>query len=94
MVFLEMSASISSGKMLEFNQSKLQFIDRVQKTSGYSNFIEKQGPAFQIKISWINRESLDKFINSELFHIFRGAIVTLSDKNSVIIVDRKTSVYT
>jgi hypothetical protein len=77
MTCLEIKALIRSSKLREFNQSKLAFIDKLQQTNGYIGFTEKQGDYFQIEISWEARKSLDKFIKSEYYRIFRGAIITL-----------------
>ena len=85
MVFLEIQADIFTNKQLEFSQSKLAFINDVQKSLGYVNFLEKPGYQFEIQISWDNRKSLDEFIKSDRFHFFKGALVALSKKNTITI---------
>lgn len=86
MVILEISADISQSKMLEFNQSKLLFIDKLQSIDGYSGFTEKTGNTFVIKINWNNRKSLNNFMKSESYRIFHGAIITLSKTESTKIL--------
>ena len=86
MVTLEISADISQSKMLEFNQSKLLFIDKLQSMDGYSGFKEKTGNTFMMKINWTNRKSLNNFMKSENYRIFRGAIITLSKTESTKIL--------
>lgn len=83
MIHLEIKAVILINKLLEFNQSKMAFIENLQNTEGYLSFKEKPGDTFQMKISWNSRKSLDKFIKSEYYRIFRGAIITLSGTNSI-----------
>ena len=77
-------ASISTGKTVEFNQSKLQFIEGVQKFNGYNGFTEKQGAPFQMEIYWHDKNSMDMFMGADIYRVFHGAIVTLSDRNSVL----------
>ncbi len=83
MTNIEIIASISTSKIVEFNQSKINFIDGIQKFAGYIGFTEKQGKLFQIMISWKDRKSLDIFLKSDLYRIFHGAIITLSKRNSI-----------
>mgnify|MGYP002639835565 CR=1 FL=1 len=83
MTKLEIIAAVSMGKMVEFNQSKIYFIEGIQKFVGYMGFTEKQGNTFQILISWKDRKSLDLFLESDLYRIFHGAIITLSKRNSI-----------
>jgi quinol monooxygenase YgiN len=82
MICLEIKAVILKNKLLEFNQSKMAFIENLQNTEGYLGFTEKQGNEFQIKILWKNRKALDIFMKSEHYRIFNGAIITLSETNS------------
>ena len=88
MIYLEIKAVILINKLLEFNQSKMAFIENFQNTEGYLGFTEKPGDTFQMKISWNSRKSLDKFIKSEYYRIFRGAIITLSETNSIRISNK------
>ena len=85
MVLLEISADVLANKHFEFSQSKLAFINEIQKAPGYVNFTEKPGNSFHINVSWENQNSLDKFVQSEEFHCFKGALITLSDKNTILI---------
>lgn len=89
MIYLEVSATISPHKLFEFNQSKMVFINNLQKTEGYTGFTEKPGNKFQIKIYWNSRKSLDAFMKSELYCIFHGAVITLSQWNSTQILNTK-----
>lgn len=82
MICLEINAEILLSKLQEFNQSKLSFINSLQKFTGYIGFTEKPGQNFHIQINWKNRESLDEFINTEQYRVFHGAIITLSKTNS------------
>ena len=83
MVCLETKAVILINKLLEFNQSKMAFIGNLQNIAGYLGFTEKPGDTFQMKISWNSRKSLDKFMKSEHYRVFHGAIITLSETNSI-----------
>lgn len=85
MVFLEIQADIHTNKQLEFSQSKLAFINDVQKSEGYLNFLEKPGYHFEIQITWDNQEHLDEFLKSDRFHFFKGALVALSKQNTISI---------
>jgi len=85
MVFLEIIADIERNKMLEFNQSKMTFINDLQTLVGYVGFTELPGKSFDIKISWENKKSLDSFMKSELYKVFRGAVITLSKNNDTTI---------
>ena len=90
MICSEIRAEILTNKLHEFNQSKMVFIENLQNTEGYLGFTEKPGDAFQMKISWKSRRLLDKFIKSEHYRVFRGAIITLSHTNSIeITIERK-----
>ena len=82
MVCLEIVAVILTNKMMEFNQSKMNFVENLQNAEGYLEFTEKHGNEFQIKISWKSRKVLDIFMKSEHYRIFNGAIITLSNTNS------------
>lgn len=89
MVFLEIKADILQNKHFEFSQSKLAFINDIQKAPGYVNFMEKPGTSFQIKVSWDNQSSMENFMQSEEFHFFKGAIITLSEKNTISITQKE-----
>lgn len=86
-VCLEISSKISPQKMLEFNQSKLTFINQLHSIEGYSSFTEKPGINFQIKICWSSRQALNKFMKTEIFHVFSGAIITLSEWKNIKIIN-------
>ena len=79
MIYLEIVAVILINKLVEFNQSKMDFINNLQNAEGYLGFTENQGNKFQIKISWKSRKALDTFMKSEHYRIFNGAIITLSE---------------
>ena len=79
MVQLQIYATIAHNKLLEFNQSKMTFINALQKVEGYRNFIEKQGEKFEIMIVWNSQSSLNQFLKSDLYKIFRGSLITLSN---------------
>lgn len=89
MVSLEIEADILVNKHLEFSQSKLAFINDIQRAPGYVNFLEKPGRTFQIKVSWENKACIDNFMQSEQFHFFKGAIITLSGKNTIRITNEE-----
>lgn len=72
---------------MEFQQSKLIFIDKLQKAEGYLGFTEKPGNIFQMKISWNNRKDLDAFMKSESYRVLHGAIITLSKANNTRIFE-------
>lgn len=81
-----MEAVILQHKMNEFNQSKHSFIDGLPKFMGYSGFTEKQGQQFYMRIVWKDRNSRKKFMESDLYRYFRGALITLSKSNRIKIV--------
>ena len=85
MVLLEIRADILTNKYFEFSQSKLAFINDLQKANGYLTFTEKLGEKFDIRISWADKKSLKLFMDSENFHFFRGAILTLGKPDTIII---------
>ena len=86
MEYLEIKADISQQKLNEFNQSKLFFIESLQKIEGYQGFKEKPGVAFEMRIGWASHLSLIRFLKSECYRFFHGAIITLSDSNNIEIV--------
>ena len=86
MVYLELSAGILPTKLLEFNQSKLSFINGLHTIKGYSGFTEKRSLDFNMQIAWQNKGSLEDFLSTEHYRFFRGAIITLSSKNEIKIV--------
>lgn len=83
MVFLEISATITTSKLHEFNQSKMTFIDHLQSMDGYKGFTEKPDLVFNIKIGWTNQKLLNLFLKSENYRVFHGAIITLSKKSTI-----------
>lgn len=89
MVYLDITALISTTKIKEFNQSKMSFIDEIQRIDGYIGFTEIPGNYFQIKIMWEDMNSLNKFMNSETYSIFHGAIITLSKNKNIKILDNE-----
>lgn len=94
MVYLEINATIADRKMLEFSQAKMIFIENLQHIDGSLGFTEKPGDKFQMKITWTTRKLLDKFMKSEEYRIFHGAIVTLSEANSTqILKEGKVSTH-
>lgn len=82
MICLEIIATIALHKMLEFNQSKMIFIDRLQEVDGYQGFTEKAGDKFMMKINWESKKELDIFLKSENYRVFRGALITLSESHN------------
>lgn len=86
MIYLVLNAEILPAKLLEFNQSKLTFIDGLHGIKGYSGFTEKRNLDFYMQISWLNKSCLDDFLGSEHYRFFRGAILTLSCQNKINIV--------
>jgi len=94
MISLEISATIAASKLLEFNQSKLIFIDHLQNFEGYVGFKEKAGKNFIMQIDWESRKTMDAFLDSGDYRFFHGAIITLSKKfNTHIIDDAKDNAY-
>jgi len=89
MVVLDIVAEIKPNKSIEFNQSKLNFFNELQNFEGYIGFKEKSGSPFSIHISWKNQKSLDRFIKSEHYRVFHGAIITLSNSNKIEIIKSK-----
>jgi hypothetical protein len=83
MEYLEIAASISMQKLNEFNQSKLYFIEHVGKFEGYNGFVEKPGRNFNMRIGWNDHDSLVAFMKSEPYKFFHGAMITLSENNSI-----------
>jgi hypothetical protein len=86
MVYLEIKAEISLTKHLEFYQTVLSFINDIQDTDGYLCFTQKNGNDFKMKISWENRNCLDRFLKTNKYKFFHGAIITLSTQNSIDII--------
>jgi len=94
MISLEISATIAASKLLEFNQSKLIFIDHLQNFEGYVGFKEKAGKIFIMQIDWESRKTMDAFLDSGDYRFFHGAIITLSKNfNTHIIDDIKDNAY-
>jgi hypothetical protein len=87
MISLEICASIAASKMLEFNQSKLIFINRLQNFDGYAGFREKAGNKFVMQIDWESRKTMNAFLNSEDYRFFHGAIITLSKNHKTHLID-------
>ncbi len=86
MIYLVLNAEILPAKLLEFNQSKLTFIDGLHGIKGYSGFTEKRCLDLNMQIAWQNKGSLEDFLSTEHYRFFRGAIITLSSKNEIKIV--------
>lgn len=86
MVYLDLKADFLPQKLNEFNQSKISFIENIQKMEGYSGFKEKPGSMFKMKIGWENMKLLKHFMETEEYKFFHGAIVTLSKSNSIEII--------
>ena len=86
MIYLELYAQILPTKLLEFNQSKLSFINGLHTIKGYSGFTEKRCLDFNMQIAWQNKESLEGFLSTEHYRFFHGAIITLSSKNETKII--------
>ena len=85
MEHLEISASIRIEKQKEFNQSKLSFLDDLQQFEGFNGYSENPGPDFQLTLYWDHRSNLEIFLQSELYQIFHGAIITLGRINEILI---------
>jgi hypothetical protein len=94
MVCSEIVAVILINKLMEFNQSKMNFIENLQNAEGYLGFTEKHGNEFQIKILWNSRKALDIFIKSEHYRIFNGAIITLSETHCTKIFKENLKQFT
>ena len=89
MISLEICATIAASKMLEFNQSKLLFIDRLQNFEGYAGFKEKAGDKFVMRIDWESRKNMNAFLDSEDYRFFHGAIITLSENHKTHLIEKK-----
>ena len=74
----------------EFNQSKLTFIEGLQKIPGYREFIEKPGNQFSMRISWNDHHSLENFMETDLYKFFHGAIITLGITNEIKVLSNVT----
>ena len=78
MVNLTITASIPLKKMIEFNQTKMDFLHHLQKMEGYTGFTEKLGVVdYKLIIEWRDLKCLKKFRNSITYFFFHGALVTL-----------------
>ncbi len=82
---IDIYASIPVEKKLEFDQNKIEFINELTKQDGYVGFKEDFNKGFHILISWEDDEKLAEFLNSEHFHLFKGALKTISHKNEILI---------
>lgn len=91
MLYLEIKAHILLNKIVEFQQSKSIFIDKLEKAEGYLGFTEKPGNLFQMKISWNSRKDLDAFMKSENYRVLRGAIITLGKTNNTRIFEENNN---
>lgn len=92
MIYLEIKASILPNKKLEFSQSKLSFVHDIQQLEGYETFKEHHGKEYQIIIHWKTKKSLDRFMKSESYRFFHGAIIALSKSYSVRVLKNIGSV--
>jgi hypothetical protein len=88
---IDISANIPSLKLPEFQQSKQSFLQDLKEIDGYLGYTEIPGEDYTITIEWESRQQLDLFLESELYHFFRGAIQTLGSFYKVTIQSsRKT----
>lgn len=79
--------------MMEFSQAKHQFINDIQVVEGYAGFTEKQGKNFHVRILWKDKKTLDSFMESQLYRVFHGAILTLSKINTIHIINNPSKTY-
>lgn len=82
-------ASITEGKVTEFEQSKQLFLEGLKTVDGYLGYTETPGKTFSLSIAWENREKLDCFMNSELYSFFHGALLTLGILQSLTVRSEK-----
>lgn len=80
---LEITASISIHKRLEFSQSLLTFIEEIKNCKGFVSFREQPSKDFQIQLVWADRNTLMEFQKTEIYRLFIGAIITLSSSYAI-----------
>ena len=80
---LDISAKIPIDKKIEFDQSKIEFINGLYKHKGYVSCKEDISQYFNVIIKWQSEEELDNFTSSNLFHYFSGALKAISSDCSV-----------
>ncbi len=80
---LEIKATIPIDKKLEFDQTKVDFVNRLSNHDGYLGFKEDIHNDFRIVVSWDKEENLNKFIDSTLFHFFTGALQTIATNRNI-----------
>jgi hypothetical protein len=85
---IEFKAQFDPSKSIEFQSSKLRFLEMIPLFDGYISFTENGGESFKLSILWKDKSSLLKFLRSEQFHYFRGAIITLG-KSVEVLIDEK-----
>jgi hypothetical protein len=85
---IEFKAQFDQSKSIEFQSSKLRFLEMLKRSDGYINFTENTSGFFNLSILWEDKTSLLKFLRSDQFHYFRGAIITLG-KSVEVLIDEK-----
>lgn len=83
MSHLEIRAEIATGKLTEFNQAKYSFYDSIQKEDGYKGYTENHCSHFCLILEFKDEQTLINTMQSEVYRIFHGAIITLCEKNSI-----------
>jgi hypothetical protein len=86
---LEIQAQIRKEKLVEFNQSKLSFLEDIKHSEGYLGYSEHPGLNFELCLNWDNRSSLEAFLACEIYRAFHGALITLGKLDSVKILSNK-----
>ena len=86
---LTIHAKIPDEKSLEFNQSKLSFINRLKRQDGYEGYHARHGTDYKLIIAWADRQKLDEFMSSDLYHFLQGAIHTLGTLIEVNVKSKK-----
>jgi hypothetical protein len=86
---LEIYANIREEKLIEFSQSKLSFLDELPHIEGYHSYLENPGTEYYLCINWMKRMNLDAFLESDIFHFFHGAIITLGKLREINIKSEK-----
>jgi hypothetical protein len=83
---LEIQAQIKKEKLVEFNQTKLTFLEDIKDSDGYMGYSEHPGLNFELCLNWDKRSSLDAFLACEIYRAFHGALITLGRLDSVKIM--------
>lgn len=83
---LEIKASISIHKRLEFSQSLLTFINDIKNCNGLVSFREQPSKDFNIQLVWADHDTLNEFQQTDIYRLFIGAIITLSSKYETNII--------